>query len=93
MSGNKQRLTITLDPRLLEAGHEAVEAGVANSISSWISDAIEAKVSRDQKLAALAAAVADFEAEHGEITPDELDAQRRFDRAKATVVRGAPKSA
>ena len=93
MSGNKQRLTITVDPHLVDAGHKAVEAGAADSVSSWISEAIEDKIARDQKLALLATAIADFETEHGEITAEEIAAQRRLDRAGAAVVRGTPKSA
>ena len=36
----------------------------------------------------MAAAVADFESEFGEITPEEMAAQARRDRERATVVRG-----
>ena len=93
MSANKQRLTITVDPHLIEAAQTAVEAGIADSVSGWISQAIERKVEHDRKLAHLASAIADFEAEHGEITADEIAAQRRGDRSKATVVRGSAKSA
>lgn len=93
MSENKQRLTITVDPHLIEAGQRAVEAGLADSVSSWINEAIEHKVAHDLKLEFLASAIADFEAEHGEITVEEVTAQRRADRAKATVVRGSAKSA
>lgn len=90
---NKQRLTITVDPSLLAEGHKAVESGAADSVSGWISRAIEEKVQRDQKLSLLAAAIADFESEFGEITDEEIAAQRRSDRAGATVVRGSKKSA
>lgn len=86
----KQRLTITVDPHLVAAGQKAVEAGAADSVSSWISRAIEDKIARDKKLNLLAAAIADFESEFGEITADEIAAQRRIDRGNATVVRGRP---
>ncbi len=89
MVKNKQRLTITVDPRLAEAGQQAVADGRAESVSGWISDAIEEKIDRDRKLEHLAAAIADFEAEHGSITEEEIAAQLRADRTKATVVRGA----
>lgn len=92
MAANKQRLTITIDPHLADAGQRAVEAGDASSVSSWISAAIEDKIARDRKLAHLASAIADFEAKHGEITADEIAAQRRADRTNATVVRGKPAS-
>ncbi|MGH9155704.1 MAG: hypothetical protein ACRD1K_07735 [Acidimicrobiales bacterium] len=84
----KQRLTVTVNPGLIEAGQRAVESGVAESVSGWVSAALEEKVRRDRKLAVLAAAVADFESEFGQITADEIIAQERFDRERATVVRG-----
>jgi ribonuclease HII len=93
MAEQKHRLTITVDPRLAEAGQDAVAAGKADSMSRWVSDAIEEKIVRDRKLEHLAAAVADFEAQFGEITDDEIAAQQRADRAQATVVRGAARSA
>ncbi len=87
----KQRLTVTVDPELIDAGQRAVDAGEADSVSAWVSAALAEKVDRDRKLASLAAVIADFEAEHGEITNDEIAAQRRADRSVATVVRGENK--
>ena len=71
----------------------AVSQPTADSVSGWISDAIEEKIDRDRKLEHLAAAIAGFEAEYGSITEEEIAAQLRADRTKATVVRGAAKSA
>jgi Arc/MetJ-type ribon-helix-helix transcriptional regulator len=88
MSAKKHRLTVTLDPELVEAGQRAVESGQAESVSGWVSAALEDKIRRDRKLALLAAAVADYEQEFGEISPEEIVAQRRADRRDATVVRG-----
>ncbi len=79
---------VTVDPELIEAGQQAVASGAAESVSAWVSAALDDKVRRDRKLAALAAAVADFESEFGEITPEEMAAQARRDRERATVVRG-----
>lgn len=93
MAANKHRLTITVDPHLVDAGQHAVSEGKADSVSAWISEAIQEKIERDRKLELLAVAVADFEAEHGEITDAEIATQRRTDRANATVVRGAAKTA
>ncbi len=76
MSTNKQRLTITVDSHLVNAVHLAVEAGFADSVDSWINEAIERKVDDERKLTHLASAIADFEAEHGEITAEEIAAQR-----------------
>lgn len=53
-----------------------------------MSAALEDRVLRDRKLAALAAAIADYEDEFGEITVEEIARQRRTDREDARVVRG-----
>lgn len=87
MTAKKHRLTVTVDPDLIEAGQRAVESGQAESVSGWVSAALEDKVRRDHKLALLAAAVADYEKEFGEITPEEIHAQQRADREDAVVVR------
>ncbi len=89
----KHRLTVTVDSDLAEAGQRAVESGQAESVSGWVSAALEEKIRRDRKLALLAAAVADFEKEFGEISAEEIAAQRRADRQDATVVRGRRRQA
>ena len=88
MTARKQRLTVTVDPELIEAGQRAVESGKAESVSGWVSAALEEKIRRDRKLAFLAAAVADYEQEFGAITTDEILRQQRVDRESAVVVRG-----
>lgn len=89
----KERLTITVSPELVEAGQRAVSAGEADSISAWISTAISEKIATDSRRHALASAISDFEAEFGEISEEEMAAQRRSDRSKASIVRGKAKSA
>ena len=76
-------------PELVEAGQRAVDAGEADSVSSWVNAALEERVRRDRKWRALAEAIADFEQEFGEITPKEIAAQKRRARQGATIVRGA----
>jgi hypothetical protein len=88
MTVRKQRLTITVDPELVEAGNRAVAEGAADSLSGWVSSALAEKMGRDQRLAHLRAAIADYEREFGEITADEIAAQQRADREGAVVVRG-----
>ncbi len=88
MTARKTRLTVTVDPALVEAGQQAVAAGQAESVSGWVSTALEDRILRDRKLALLAAAVADYEDEFGEITEEEITRQRRADRENARVVRG-----
>ncbi len=85
---HKQRLTVTIDPELIEAGNQAVAAGLATSLSAWVNEALASRLVRDRRLQSLAAAVADFEQVHGQITADEIEIQRRVDRTAAVVVRG-----
>ncbi|MFP5580176.1 MAG: hypothetical protein ACLGIZ_18350 [Acidimicrobiia bacterium] len=92
MSAKKRRLTVTVDPELIEAGQQAVASGEADSVSGWVSSAIEDKIRRDRKLHLLRAAVAEYEQEFGEITAEEVAAQRRSDRHDATVLRGGRRS-
>ena len=88
MTPRKQRLTVTVDPELVEAGNRAVASGAADSLSAWVSTALAEKARRDQQLAQLRHAIADYEAEFGEITAEELATQQRVDREVAVVVRG-----
>jgi glycerol dehydrogenase-like iron-containing ADH family enzyme len=88
MTPRKQRLTVTVDPELVEAGNRAVASGAADSLSAWVSTALAEKARRDEQLTQLHKAIADYEAECGEITAEELQAQRRADREAAVVVRG-----
>ena len=84
----KQRLTVTVDPELVAAGNREVSSGRAPSLSAWVSAALAEQARRDRKLEALRAAIADYEAEFGEITTEEIAAQQRKDRENAAVVRG-----
>lgn len=89
MAGRKLRVTVTVEPELVDAGNDAVARGHADSLSGWVSTALAEKVARDGKLTELHDAIADYEAEFGEITADEIAAQARADRKAATVVRGS----
>lgn len=81
-------MTVTIDPDLVAVANRAVAEGEADSLSGWVSAAVAEKVERDQRLAHLGDAIADFEAEFGEITDEEMAGQRRSDREGAVVVRG-----
>lgn len=87
-SMSKSRLTVTVDDEALHAAREAVTRGRVESISAWVNSALIEKTARDRRLAALGAAVAEYEAAHGEISDTEIAAQQRADRANAVVVRG-----
>jgi hypothetical protein len=84
---HKARLTVTVDPELVDAGAAAVADGRAESLSAWVNLALAERVARERRLRALGDAVAAFEAEFGEITADEIARQQRTDRRAARVVR------
>jgi hypothetical protein len=84
----KGRLTVTVDPLLVQAGTEAVAAGSAGSLSAWVNLALAERAAKERRLRAMAEAIAMYEAELGEITANELTTQARADRASARVVRG-----
>jgi len=84
----KQRLSASVDTELLAAAQQAVTEGRAESISAWVNDALRLKTDHDRRLQAIDDFLAAYEAEHGEITEDEMrDAARRA-RERAIVVRG-----
>jgi Arc/MetJ-type ribon-helix-helix transcriptional regulator len=84
----KQRLSATVDAELLAAAQQAVTDGRTESISAWVNDALRLKADHDLRLQALDDFLAAYEAEHGQITEDEMrDAARRA-RERAIVVRG-----
>ena len=86
---SKSRLTVTVDPGVVQAGNEAVAEGRVDSLSAWVNLALAERAAKDRRLRALADAVAAYEAEFGPITVAELAAQERADRSAARVVRGA----
>ena len=91
MTQRKSRLTVTVDPELVEAGNQAVESGSVGSLSAWVSAALADRVRRDRQLAQLHEAIVEYEAEFGEISAEEITRQRRADRDDAVVVRGVRK--
>ena len=84
----KRRLSATVDAELVEASHAAVAVGAAESVSAWVNDALRLKVEHDRRMRALDEFIADYEAQHGEITEQEMTAAARQARARAVVVRG-----
>lgn len=70
------------------AAQQAVTEGRAESISAWVNDALRLKTENDRRLQALDDFLAAYEAEHGEITEDEIRGAARRTRERAVVVRG-----
>ena len=73
----KARLSASVDADLVAAAEAAVASGRAESLSAWVNEALRAKAAHDCRLEALGAFVAEYEAEHGEISADEMRAAAR----------------
>jgi Arc/MetJ-type ribon-helix-helix transcriptional regulator len=88
LSMTKSRLSVTVDADLVAAVHAAVAAGATDSMSAWVSDALRLKLDHDRRLRGIGDFIAAYEAEHGEITEEEMEAAVRSMRERAIVVRG-----
>jgi hypothetical protein len=95
----RERLSATVEADLLEAGRAAVAEGRAQSLSAWVNGALRRQAAHDRRMKALDEFLDGYEAEHGEITEQEIEAATRRARARAVVVRtpvpeqeGAPES-
>ncbi|MSR20846.1 MAG: hypothetical protein EXR91_07685 [Gemmatimonadetes bacterium] len=85
----EHRLAEELLATLLDAAQEAVSTGRAQSVSSWVSVALAERMAKERRLSALADGIETYEAEHGEISEQEMVEQARADRTAAVVVRGS----
>ena len=88
MRKRKERLTVTVDRALVQAGNKAVAAGRADSLSGWVNVALVERAAKERRLQSLAEAIDAYEAEFGSISPMELAAQERSDQRSAIVIRG-----
>ena len=84
----KARLSATVDADLIAASQAAVAAGAAESVSAWVNDALRLKIEHDRRLRGIDDYIAAYEAEHGEITDEEIRDAARSARGRAIVVRG-----
>jgi Arc/MetJ-type ribon-helix-helix transcriptional regulator len=84
----KQRLSASVDAELMVAAQQAVIEGRAESISAWVNDALRLKTENDRRLQAIDDFLAAYEAEHGEITENDIQGAARRARERAVVVRG-----
>jgi hypothetical protein len=74
---HKVRLSASVDADLIAAAESAVAKGRLESVSAWVNDALRMKAAHDGRLEALKAFVSAYEAEHGEITANEVRAATR----------------
>jgi Arc/MetJ-type ribon-helix-helix transcriptional regulator len=80
---SKQRLSASVDHDLIEAGQAAVEAGRAASLSAWVNEALRERTEHERRLRALDEFIADYEAEQGAFTEEEIEETTRRMRARA----------
>src|SRR6185369_2367056 len=91
MRAGKERLTVTVDPHLVQAAQNAVAEGQIESLSAWVNLALTERAEKERRLRALGDAIVAYEGEFGALTPEELAAQARADRAGASCeAAGAP---
>ena len=86
----KQRLSASVDADLLAVAQDAVARGRADSMSAWVNEALRLKADQDRRLQALDEFLAAYEAEHGQISEQEMEEAARAARGRAVVVRDAP---
>lgn len=87
---SRERLSATVEAELLAAGRAAVAEGRAESLSAWVNAALRRQADHDRRMQALDDFLAGYEAEHGEITEDEIREAQRRSRSRAVVVRTPP---
>ena len=69
-----------------------IASGRADSVSGWVNQALVEHLANERRLAALSKLLAEYEADYGELTPEELAVREREDRRMALVVRGAARA-
>lgn len=84
---NRERLSATVEGTLLAAGRAAVAEGRAESLSAWVNEALRRQADHDRRMRSLDEFLEAYEAEHGEITPEEIQAATRRSRSRAVVIR------
>jgi hypothetical protein len=88
----KGRLSASVDSALIRAAEQAVKRGLAPTVSAWVNDALQLKLTQELRLESLSAFVSAYEKEHGEISAEEIRLATRRARAKAVAVRGLPET-
>ena len=83
----KSRITISVDRRYVQAAKEAVRLGEADSVSAWVEKAMAERAENDTHLRGLRQLLADYEAQHGAFTPEELAESERQAMQDAERVR------
>ena len=83
----KERVTITVEIDLLNHAKSVVKSGACRSVSEWIGQAMAEQLAKDARLVALDELIAEFEAEGGPFTDEELAEQRERDLEASAALR------
>jgi hypothetical protein len=78
-----------VDAELVGAAQQTVAAGQAENVNAWVNYALRLKADHDWRLRAVDEFLAAYEAEHGEITDEEIRDAARSARGRAVAVRGS----
>lgn len=87
MRARKKRITVTVDADLLATAEAAVRSGRASSLSAWVNLALDQQAREDKRIAGMDAAIAAYEREHGKVTDEEVETQRRAIRRDGIRIR------
>ena len=80
----KVRMTATVDADA--AARAAVAAGQAASVSAWVNQAMRQRAEHESRLAAGRRFIAEYEAEHGVITEEDMQEAERWARERTITV-------
>ena len=83
----KERVTITVEIDLLNHAKSAVQSGTCRSVSEWIGEAMAEQLAKDARLAAMDELIAEFDAEYGPLTDEEIAEQRQRDLEASAALR------
>jgi hypothetical protein len=73
----KERLSASVDAEVLAAAQDAVKAGRAPNLSTWVNDALHRQAEHDQRMQALDRFLEAYEEAHGVIGEADMRAAER----------------
>lgn len=69
----KRRVSASVDADMIEAGRQAVTAGLAENMGAWVNAALRRQSEHDERLRAADRFIAAYEAEYGVITEEDME--------------------
>lgn len=84
----KERLSASVDTELIAQARAAVAAGRAENVSAYVNEALRQYAEHDRGLAAFDEYMAEYEAEFGVITEEEMERVEQEMKARAVTTGG-----